>query len=274
MTAALTIGDFSKMTHLSVKTLHHYHEVGLLEPTEVDPRTSYRYYSPEQVPTAQVIRRLRDLEMPVTEVKAVLAAPDASARNALIALHLDRLETQLARTEEAVASLRTLLERPQTHQPVEHRSVATVPAVGIQEIVDRADVLAWWQGALGELHATVQAQDLSKTGPAGGLFAGDLYQRDRGQATVFIPVEGTLRAIGRVVPIVVPAAELAIAVHHGSLSDADITYGALGAYAATHEISVEGPLREYYLRDFHDSPNPDQWETEIGWPIFRADAAT
>src|SRR5580698_10279894 len=112
MTAALTIGDFSKMTHLSVKTLHHYHEVGLLEPAEVDRHTGYRYYSPEQVPTAQVIRRLRDLEMPVTDVKGVLAAPDAPTRNSLIAKHLDRLETQLARTQGSVDSLRTLLERP------------------------------------------------------------------------------------------------------------------------------------------------------------------
>ena len=88
MTAGLTVGDFSRITHLSVKTLRHYHEVGLLQPATVNPSTGYRYYSGEQVPTAQVIRRLRDLEMPVSEVKAVLDAPDAVARNALIAAHL------------------------------------------------------------------------------------------------------------------------------------------------------------------------------------------
>ena len=92
MAAVLTVGDFSRATHLSVKTLRHYHQVGLLEPAEVNPDTGYRYYSAGQIPTAQVIRRLRDLEMPVADVKAVLAAPDASARNLLIAAHLDRLE--------------------------------------------------------------------------------------------------------------------------------------------------------------------------------------
>ena len=97
MTAGLTVGDFSRITHLSVKTLRHYHEVGLLEPATVNPSTGYRYYSGEQIPTAQVIRRLRDLEMPVGEVKAVLDAPDAPDRNALIAAHLDRLEAELRR---------------------------------------------------------------------------------------------------------------------------------------------------------------------------------
>jgi DNA-binding transcriptional MerR regulator len=69
------------MTHLSVKTLRHYHQVGLLEPADVNPDTGYRYYTVAQIPTVQVIRRLRDLEMPVADVKAVLAAPDAPARN-------------------------------------------------------------------------------------------------------------------------------------------------------------------------------------------------
>jgi effector-binding domain-containing protein len=101
--------------------------------------------------------------------------------------------------------------------------------------------------------------------------ASDLYQHDRGEATVFIPVGGTVRAVGRVMPFVVPAAELAVVSHHGSLADVDLTYGELGAYTTGHEISVDGPLREYYLRDSHDTPDPAEWETEIGWPSFRAD---
>src|SRR3954447_2578789 len=53
MRTRVTIGDFSRASHLSVKTLHHYHEVGLLEPTEVDPDNGYRYYSEAQIPIAQ-----------------------------------------------------------------------------------------------------------------------------------------------------------------------------------------------------------------------------
>jgi len=126
MATRLTVGDFSRITHLSVKTLRHYHQVGLLEPVDVNPNTGYRYYSYEQVPVAQVVRRLRDLEMPVADVKAVLAAPDSSARNSLIVAHLDRLEAGLARSRLAVESLRSLLERTDAAVVVERR---TVPAV-------------------------------------------------------------------------------------------------------------------------------------------------
>jgi DNA-binding transcriptional MerR regulator/effector-binding domain-containing protein len=271
MAAGLTVGDFSRVTHLSIKTLRHYHQVGLLEPTAVNPDTGYRYYSPGQIPTAQVIRRLRDLEMPVADVKAVLAARDAPARNALIAAHLDRLEAELAQTRVAVESLRNLLQPPEGVTAIEHRSVPATAAAGLTAVVDRADVLAWWQGALGELRATVRAQGLRATGPSGGVFASELFQRDRGEATVFIPVPGLVRPIGRVTGLVVPAAELAIISHHGPLADADLSYAKLGSYATTHEISIDGPLREYYLRGAEDTPDEAEWRTEIGWPIFRAD---
>jgi hypothetical protein len=39
-----------------------------------------------------------------------------------------------------------------------------------------------------------------------------------------------------------------------------------------HEISVDAPVREYYLRGSLDTPNSDEWKTEIGWPIFRSDS--
>ena len=272
--AGLTVGEFSRMTHLSVKTLRHYHQVGLLEPAEVNPDTGYRYYTTGQIPTVQVIRRLRDLEMPVADVKAVLTAPDTGARNELIATHLTRLESQLAQTRTAVDSLRNLLGQPGEQAPITLRTVGPAPAVGIRETVDRADVLAWWQGALGELHATVRAQHLDVTGPSGGLFASELFQQDRGEATMFIPVSGStgpVRAIGRVFPLTVPAAELAVITHGGPPADLDLSYGQLGAYVTTHAISVDGPLREYYLADGHDTPDQARWRTELGWPIFRAD---
>jgi DNA-binding transcriptional MerR regulator/effector-binding domain-containing protein len=271
MPAELTVGEFSRMTHLSVKTLRHYHQVGLLEPAQVNPDTGYRYYSPDQIPQAQVIRRLRDLEMPVPEVKLVLAAPDVSTRNAVISSHLDRLEIELGKIYTAVDSLRSILETPESTVSVEHRTTRPMAALGVGETVDRDDVLAWWQGALGELRGMVRAQGLHVAGPSGGLYASELFQHGRGHATVFVPIEGKARPIGRVMPFVVPEAELAVLTHRGSLEDIDISYGQLGSYVTTHEISIEGPLREYYLVDADDAVDPHQWVTEICWPVFRSD---
>ncbi len=269
MSDALTIGDFSLMTHLSIKTLRYYHQVGLLEPAKVDPQTGYRYYRVEQIPTAQIIQRFRDLNMPIDEVKAVLAARDLDTRNALIAAHLSRLEGELEQTRQAVMSLRNLLEPTSTPISVEHRTVQATQAVGIQEVVDLSDLLIWYHGALGELYATVAVQGLQPSGPSGGLFASDLFQYERGEATVFVPISRDVQTVGRVSPLIVPAAELAVTVHCGPHTNLNETYGALGAYVSKHTLAVAGPVREYYLVDAHTTSDATQWRTEIGWPIFQ-----
>src|SRR5580704_4621541 len=105
----LTIGAFSRLTHLSIKTLRYYHEVGLLEPAVIDPDSGYRYYRPGQAYSAHLVRRFRDLGLPVADVKAVLAAPDVTARDAILTGHLDRMREQLRQTEAAVDSLHRML---------------------------------------------------------------------------------------------------------------------------------------------------------------------
>ena len=269
MGTSLTIGDFSRMTHLSVKTLRHYHQVGLLEPMDINPESGYRYYDTDQVPTAQVIRRFRDLAMPVEQVKAVLSAPDLPSRNAVIASHLDRLESQLDQTQAAVASLRSLLEQPDTPIRVEHRATPALSTIAIGATITRGELGSWWSEAFGELQWFLDQEGIRAAGPKGGLYGNELFLDEQGEAVVFVPVAESVVPHGRVEPRVIPAAELAIATHDGPHSDIDLTYGALGTYVAQHALGVEGAVRETYLVAEFDTAVATRWRTEIGWPIFR-----
>src|SRR3984893_14022362 len=121
MATAFTIGEFSRITHLSIKTLRRYHEARLLEPAHVDRQTGYRYYAVDQVPAAQAIHRFRELGMPVREVGDGLATADPKARAALIGHHLERLENHLDKPRAAVSSLRRLLQPDPAPIEVEHR---------------------------------------------------------------------------------------------------------------------------------------------------------
>lgn len=271
MTAYLSIGDFSRATHLTVKTLRHYHQLGLLVPAAVDPHTGYRRYAVGQLSTAQVIRRFRELDMPLEEVRAVLAAPDLPARNERIAAHLARLEAELGRAQRAVRALGDLLTYDPAHPAAADvllRKAPAVPAAAIVETVDAEDAVAWLQGALGELYATLAAQQLSATGPAGGSYADELFTHHRGQATIFVPCAGSVRAVGRVVAHDVPAGEFAVLTHCGAPADVDRSYATLAAYVARHALAVEGPIREYYLVGQRDTADTTEWRTEIAWPVF------
>jgi DNA-binding transcriptional MerR regulator len=269
MPASLAIGDFAKATHLTVKTLRHYHDTGVLEPAEVDPQTGYRRYRTEQIATAQIIRRFRDLEMPLIEIQAVLSAPDVQTRNDLIAAHLDRLEGDLRRTQSAVASLRDLLQKPAPAAHIGHRKADKTAAAAITQVVDMKDALAWFRGAFGELSATLSAQGLRRAGPAGGIYSNAIFTHGHGEATVFLPCDGVVRPVGRVATFVVPEVELATIEHCGPHTNIDIAYGALATYVSQHALAVEGPLREYYLIGQLETLDTSAWRTEIGWPVFQ-----
>lgn len=68
----LKIGEFSKLTKVSVRMLHYYDSIGLLKPMEINHLTGYRYYSVSQVPTLQKIIMLRDLKFQISEITHAL----------------------------------------------------------------------------------------------------------------------------------------------------------------------------------------------------------
>jgi effector-binding domain-containing protein len=137
----------------------------------------------------------------------------------------------------------------------------------VTAVITIGDLVPWYLGAFGELHATLEARGIRPSCPAGGSYAGELFSDERGQATVFVPTATEIPRLGRVEPVVVPAAELAVVEHAGSLADVDRACGTLAAYVAGHELRLDGPIREYYLVGRQDTADED------GWPIFSTGAA-
>ncbi|KHL10540.1 DNA-binding transcriptional MerR regulator [Mumia flava] len=257
----VSIGEFSRLTYLSIKTLRHYHDVGLLEPAAVDPSSGYRRYSLEQVSQAHLIRRLRDLEMPVPEVRTVLAASDADARDRAIRTHLARMEAQLASTRAVVASLRDLLA-PLPALDVTFVDLPAQPVLVVRDVVEAHASARWYDDARLRLEATLDQSRLTATGPYGATWAHAFFENERGEVAAFAPVAfgGGLPA-RRSDPGVrleeLPAGRFATADHIGSLDDFDRTYGALGSHAIRHAAPLADPIREHYLHD----------RTEVQWPV-------
>jgi DNA-binding transcriptional MerR regulator len=269
MQVPLSIGAFSRMTFISVKALRHYHEIDLLAPAYVDPESGYRRYSVEQVAVAQVIRRLRDLGMPLAEIATIVRAPDVDTRNAAITAHLQRMERELEHTRATVASLRALLERGPAAIAVEYRRVPEAAVMATSEQLPADDVPAWLETAFRDLRAGAEARGLRRVGADGALFSSELLEDEHGELVAFVPVADAPGDAGRGRGQTLPAAEYAIAVQHGAFEDLDQTFGALGAEVARRAIGVQGPIHENYLVSAFDTPDASRHRTEVCWPVFQ-----
>ena len=270
LSTLVSIGDFARMTLLSVKALRHYHEVGLLRPAEIDSQTGYRRYQVVQVPTAQVIRRLRELGMSLDDVRAVIEAPDVGARNAAIGAHLRRMEGELEQTRATVKSLRLLLdEKPPPTAAVDYRASGPTETLAIRAEVASAEVFDWLEAAFVELRAAVQGAGARRAGADAALYSSELLEDELGEIVAVVPVEEPMDPVGRVERLRLPRVEYAIAVHAGSLESIDRTYAALGAVVAERAIGVQGPIREDYVVSSFDTSDEERHRTEIGWPIFQ-----
>lgn len=254
MDVLLTIGEFSKMTYLSVKALRHYHDVGLLAPVAVDPATGYRRYASSQVGTAQAIRRFRELDMPLDDVCQVLTARDSADRNRVILQHLERMRQQLERTQLSVESLQALLEdESRAPADIELRHIPPVRALITRHVVDFDNCGVWLERALIELHSELDAQGFTVDGPDGALYPDEFFEDGEAEVTAFVPV---VADDGGAVEL--PATTVAVLVHDGAVADLDQTYGALGTIVAERGIGAPGPIREHYLTAA---------STEVCWPV-------
>jgi DNA-binding transcriptional MerR regulator len=102
----LSIGSFSVLAGLSVPTLRHYDEVGVLKPAAVDDRTGYRYYHPDQIHLGRTIRALRGVDLPIDELRDVVESDDSDYLRGVLIDHLERMqlrETTLSQQIEALA---------------------------------------------------------------------------------------------------------------------------------------------------------------------------
>ncbi|GAB3923311.1 MerR family transcriptional regulator [Microlunatus endophyticus] len=272
MSTLVPIGEFSLMTNLSRKALRIYHELGLLEPAEVDQHNGYRYYATDQIGTAQLIRRFRDLGMGIPEVKAVLAAPDEDSRNALLTAHLHRMEAHLRQTADTVAALRDLLSPHPAAVDVSFQTFDALPAWSISSAVGSDDLGAWFADSLDRLITAARRKAIPVTGPLGGVFERELVSDEFGRMTLFVPTPAVDPPPG-VAAVTIPGGDYAVLTHHGSHHEADRAYGELGRYVSEQVIGAPGLIRERYLPIDPAADALDvrfgapESRTEICWPV-------
>ncbi|WP_327092743.1 MerR family transcriptional regulator [Nonomuraea sp. NBC_01738] len=244
----LPIGQFARLSRLSVKQLRHYDELGLLCPAYVDPGTGYRYYRTDQARAALSIGLLRSLDVPLPVVAEVLSGTAGALRTVR-----DDLEGELARRRRTLAALERVLA---DGLPAAEVRVVTEPARRAflaREVATGPDDVARATSA-----AVAAALSRPLNGPPDlvGLF----------------PVE-----FGDDFPVVVALAAddgdqvldggvFATATHLGPYDQIQLTAHAVLAWCAERGHPMAGPVREVYVSD-PATTEPERLVTHVMIPL-------
>ncbi len=266
----LTIGAFAQRSLLSPKALRLYDRQGLLVPAEVDPQSGYRRYTEDQLVTARLISRLRQLDMPLAVVRSLVEQPpDVQAD--LLAHWWDDLEARFNAQRELMTWLLISLsgrDVPAGRFPVAERDVPAMTVICEQRHVNAIELPAWLQ------RRTAYLVDIALQ--HGGLphhvfvvYHGEVSEDSNGPVEICVPVDGE-RAAGLLVPTRVEPAHreafTTLSRQQAAYPRILTAYDALEQWAVLHQRQATGPPREIYAPEFLHAA-PDDQVLDVAYPI-------
>jgi DNA-binding transcriptional MerR regulator len=238
--ADLLIGEFGRRCRLPVSTLRYYDRIGLLTPAAVDEASGYRRYRTDQLPTAELIARLRVLGVGPAQIAAIVAGGDPAAEALLC--ERERVSAEVDAGHRRLRELDALLAgsaggHQVTHVELTARHVARqtfhCPFDAQEEVVIRA---------IGDLRTELRRTGHRRAGPWGGTFPLDLEDEVTGY--VFAPVEGGTGALDLVE---LPGGPAVRTRHVGGIDALSVAYLALFAEIDRLGGTPRGPVIEEYL---------------------------
>lgn len=245
------IGEFSKLSQVTVKTLRYYDEIGLLKPARVDRFTSYRYYSASQLPRLNRILALKDLGLGLEQI-AQLLEDDLSPDQIRGILRLKQVEIrqQVQEEQARLARVEQRLRRIEQEETMPSQEVVlkNVPAQPVASVRDIAPAYSAIGQFLGEVFAHLGQHRIRPAGPPMGIYHDVEYRERDVDVEAAVPVAGDAPEGERVRIYELPGAEMACIIHQGSVETIGGTYGQLMGWIETNGYRIAGPPREVYVQ--------------------------
>ena len=268
-----TIGEMAKMHNIAESTLRYYDEKGIFHPSTVDPQTNYRYYTIDQFSLLDTIKFLRQLNIPLKEIKKYI-----DERNPAYALNLleKQQEMMLKKQREieyALAKMehRIHLIKEATKAKAEEMVMKEIPRRKITAIAvapnTTDDMFEYYihslQKNMRQMDDSLFSGDIGVTVAKKGLMQNEF----QAYSSVFILLD--------YMPFQVQSSDeikeglYACSYHHGPYEETGATYKELLAYIDQEGYEVSGDAIEIGLIDWSVTENPEEQVTEIQIPIMK-----
>ncbi len=267
----LKIGDFSKLSRASVKTLRYYDEMGLLKPLHVDNFTGYRYYSANQLPRLNRVLALKDLGFSLEQIAQVLNEdmPPAQLRG-MLKLKRAEIEQQLEEDQERLARVEARLRQIEMEGEMSNYEVI-IKKTEPQLVASVRGIIPTYK-QVGQLYGELYPHlGPAANGLAAAIWHDEGYQEKDVDAEAVVFLKERLPEKGRMKVYELPAATIASVVHNGAYNTFDRAYNAVMKWIEANGYHIVGPTRELYL--YCKQPvrqDDDSYVTEIQFPVEKA----
>jgi DNA-binding transcriptional MerR regulator/DNA gyrase inhibitor GyrI len=260
-----SIGEFSRVTGLTIKTLRFYHDEQLLIPASIDPQTGYRQYDPRQVETARVISFLRDLDLPLRDIKEILRVQGDEQVLDVLERQRAALRERIRDMNKAVRSLdqfileeRQAMTMSQSTFDVQEKTLEPMLIAGVR--------MKGHYSECGRGFATIGRKlGRSICGKPLMLHYEDEYKEDDADFEACMPVRQQRSDVDGVSCRELPGGRCVSLVHKGPYDQLGRSYEKILGYAKAHGYQIVSPTREVYLKGprMIFKGNPKNYLTEI-----------
>jgi effector-binding domain-containing protein len=283
----LKIGDFSRLSRVTVKTLRFYDEMGLLKPVQIDPYTGYRYYSVEQLPRLNRILAYKDLGFSLEQIRVLLDEnPPLSQLRSLMLLKQAEIQTRLTEDQARLARLEVRLRQieyvggdPHLDGPQEDwmstyevviKKVEPLQAAAVRGVIPNYDESEpIFDRLFDEVYGYARQQGVRKVGCGIAVYHTAEGQENDIEVEAIAPIYEPLRGSQRIRVYELPAVEqMACVVHHGPFATIGQAYQAVVSWIDNNGYHIVGPCREIYLA-YERGGDQKNYVTEVQFPVSK-----
>lgn len=274
----LKIGDFSKLSRITVRMLRHYDEIGLLVPLAIDERSGYRYYGEEQLLTANKIQLLKNLGFSLFVIKEALTNfNNCDEMEKLLKLRQKELlsqEYELCKRIKLVESALKNLKKEGNFM----NYVVNFKTIPPLYVASARKVIANYM-AEGELWATLMPEiEKQKCKAATPCYPMAVYHDKEfvdknADVEVRFAVTGSYNDTANVKFKTVPQADVASCIFKGGYDQIAAVNQAIAKWAIENGYEFNGAAFWIYHKSPYETKNPQDYVTEVCFPVRRREEA-
>ena len=267
----LKIGEFSKLSRISVRMLRHYDDIGLLRPAEIDRFTDYRYYREDQLPIVCRITSLKDMGFALADIVKILDIYDDRAQlERYFAARQSELEQLSLETAHKLTLLDAARKRLRKEDTMNYNvTIKTIPkryAATVQMTIPRYE----YEGTIwSTLVAETSRLNIVEADPClcAVTFLDGEYKETDVEMLAWKTVKGHYPDTEHVRFRTLPAVTVASCTSKGRYEQITEVYSAIVAWIDKSGYEIDGPMFNIYHVSPHETSNPDEFVTEACYPV-------